>query len=566
VSGYYGPGFGARVDGHRVLSVTMDRDISYNGDGVGGVVADDARGRRGLARGAAVAGLLALTLSACSNPPMPVINGFPARPGTGVVAAPGDPDPPTAGPGAPAAQTAAARHPGTYAALARKALATLEGKYYNGAGRWNMCVPVRCLAGNRDWGADSLTYALYLHWLLTGDPAVAPIMNALTATAPGTHSGVSDVPLWDSIAAVREYQVTHNPEALRKAESDFGSVAGSRQYALGACPEILYQHTDGGSTQLKTLEADANYVKAAVLLYQITRQHSYLAQAELHYQAVRQYYLSPGTSLYTVYVFDNGASCTQAPGQYFGSVNGLMIWNGDALAQVTGQRSYLAEAVATAKDVAAHLGDGTGVYADLQAENDITEPLIEAMYGLAAGGHTFARRWLLASASAAAGSRNTHTGTYGRFFDGPPPAAPVTAWQGSGGLALALVAAVLDPRGRPADPRFWAGATFVPDNLSLGNSPVSFSFTGRAVAIIGTIGEDCCSRGHAQVFLDGAQTFDQTGIWQNKSSSGRSLPGSVLFAWRWPGPGAHTIEIGPALANAKQGGSFFHMTGYEVVR
>jgi hypothetical protein len=37
------------------------------------------------------------------------------------------------------------------------------------------------------------------------------------------------------------------------------------------------------------------------------------------------------------------------------------------------------------------------------------------------------------SASAAAGSPNTHTGTYGRFFAGPPPAAPVTAWQGSGG-------------------------------------------------------------------------------------------------------------------------------------
>ncbi len=118
-----------------------------------------------------------------------------------------------------------------------------------------------------------------------------------------------------------------------------------------------------------------------------------------------------------------------------------------------------------------HLGDGTGVYADLQAENDVTEPLIEAMYGLAAQGQAFARRWLLASASAAAGSRNTQTGTYGRFFDGPPPAAPVTAWQGSGGLALAQVAAALDPRGRPADPGFWSGASFVRDDLALSGSP-----------------------------------------------------------------------------------------------
>jgi hypothetical protein len=536
-------------------------------------VADTTRARpgpRGPGRWAPIAGILALVLCGCTTPPTPIINGFPAEPGThgSAVAEPVRGIPPANAPAqrAAAAQAAAARRPGSYAALARRAVATLEGEYYNGAGDWNLCVPSRCSAGNRDWGADSLTYALYLHWLLTGDPAVAPMMNALTTTAPSSHSGVSDVPLWDSIAAAREYQITHNPQALRHAEAYFGSVADSQQYALGACSGILYQHSYGGSTQLKTLETDANYVKAALLLYQITHQRSYLTQAQTHYQAVRQYYLSPGTSLYTVYVFDNGTSCTQVPAQYFGSVNGLMIWNGYTLAQLTGQRFYLAEAIATGQNAAAFLGDGTGVYADLQAENDITEPLVESMYLLATHGQGFARHWLLASASAAAGSVNAHTGTYGRFFDGPPPAAPVTAWQGSGGLALAQVAAALDPRGRPADPGFWTRASFVRDSLALSSSPVSFSFTGRAVAIIGTIGEVCCAEGHAQVFIDGAQTFDQTGIWQNKSSSGRALPDSVLFAWRWPRPGRHTIEIGPAAANAKQGGPFFHMTGYYVVR
>ena len=86
------------------------------------------------------------------------------------------------------AQPTAGRHPGTYAALGRKALATLEGGYYDGAGQWNMCVPLRCVAGNRDWGADSLTYVLYLHWLLTRDPVVAPIMNALTAPPTSPHA------------------------------------------------------------------------------------------------------------------------------------------------------------------------------------------------------------------------------------------------------------------------------------------------------------------------------------------------------------------------------------------
>jgi hypothetical protein len=522
-----------------------------------------------MARLAAVAGLLALVLGGCTTAPTPIFNGFPVQRGTRGSAVPvGVPGTAPASARAPVAgaPAAAAKRPGTYAALARHALVTLEGEYYNGAGRWNMCVPVHCFPTNRDWGADALTYVLYLHWLLTRDPAVAPIMNALTATSPRTHSGVSDVPLWDSIAAAREYQITRNPSALRNAEAYFGSVADSQQFAVGACSGILYQRSYGGSTQVKTLEADANYIKAAVLLYQITHQRSYLAQAQQHYQAVRQYYLSPGTSLYTVYVFDNGSSCTQVPAQYFGSVNGLMIWNGYTLAQLTGQRSYLGEALATAQDVAAHLGDGTGVYADLQAENDITEPLIESMYLLATHGQGFARHWLLAAVSASAGDRNAHTGAYGRFFDGPPQAAPVTAWQGSGGLALAQVAGALDPRGRPADSRFWAHASFVPDDRIMTSSPVSFSFTGRAVAVIGTIGEVCCSDGHAQVVIDGARTFDQTGVWQNKSSARVPLPDTVLFAWRWPRPGRHTIEIEPAAANAKQGGSFFDMTGYDVVR
>jgi hypothetical protein len=486
------------------------------------------------ARGALSAGVLALVLSGC----------------------------------VPAGQAGGA-HGLTYAALADRALVTLERDYYNGAGGWHMCVPVRCYTTNEDWGADSLTYTLYLHWLLTRDRRVVPIMNALTATAPASHAGGwSDVPMWDSIAAAREYQVTGNFAALGKAVLAFRYVAdtGRRLFALGACPSVLYQQPGGGYNRLKTLETGANYIKAALLLYQITKSPGYLAQAEEQYQAVRQYFLSPGVPLYTVYVFDTGSSCAQVPARYFGSVNGTMIWAGYYLARATGRMAYLAEAVTTAKAVAAHLGDATGVYADLQAENDITEPLIEAMYVLATGGHQpFARHWLLAAASAAA-SDITGNGSYGRFFDGPPPRAPVTAWQVNGGLALALVAAALDPRGGPAGPGFWAGAPFVADDLTLGGHPVRVMFTGRAVAIVGTLGEQCCESGHARVFIDGRPAFDQTGIWQNKSSSGVPLPDSVLFAWRWPRPGQHTIEISPGLPNGKEGTSFFHMTGYYVVR
>jgi hypothetical protein len=148
----------------------------------------------------------------------------------------------------------------------------------------------------------------------------------------------------------------------------------------------------------------------------------------------------------------------------------------------------------------------------------------------------------------------------------PRSARPARRGTRSAALLTALAAVATDPRGRPADPGFWRQATFVRHDLRLSASPVGFTFTGRAVAIIGTIGEVCCQPGHAQVFVDGAPTYDQTGIWQDKSSSGRSLPDSVLFAWRWPTSGRHTIQIRPGVPNAKEGGPFFHMTGYEVVR
>ena len=454
--------------------------------------------------------------------------------------------------------------------LGQQAVRTLERGYYTGAGSWNTCLPRICGTGNLDWGDDSLTYSLYFHWRLTHDRAVVPIMNALAGTAylytRGTSSW-SDVPMWDTIADVREYQVTGNTDALAKAEAAFRFVAIDHEsdFAFGACPSVFYQQPGGGN-RLKTLETGSNYIKAALLLYQVTRDQRYLQLAIAEYNAVRAHFLSPHVPLYTVYVFDTGRTCRQVPARYFGSVNGNMIWAGLWLARATGQASYRQQALATAHAVQRHLADAAGVYTDLQAENDISEPLVEAMYDLATLGHQgFARQWLLTAASAAAAAA-TPAGLYGRFFDGPPPRATVTVWQVNGGLTVEQAAAALDPRGRPALPGFWAHATFVRHELFLHHGPVSFTFTGRAIAIIGTIGEICCEPGHARVFIDGSQTFDQTGIWQNKSSSGHTLPDSVLFAWRWPRPGTHTISIRPGSANPKEGGPYFHMIGYDVVR
>ena len=460
---------------------------------------------------------------------------------------------------------------GDYAARADLSMRLLENTFYNGTGLWHMCAGLPCSTKNRDWGSDSLTYVLWFRWMLTKDRAVPAIMRTLAQTAHTWvrgDKGSSDTVMWDSVATAREYQVTGSQTALAKSQAAFrwvDSVMASG-FASGACPGVDYQWPHGRGGNLKTLETATNYIKAALLLHEITGSASYLAKAESQYDQVRRYFLTPGAPLYTVYVFDDGQTCRALPGRYFASVNGNMIWAGAALAADTGRKGYLSQAIATAKAVGSRLSDAAGVYTDLQADNDVAEPLIEAMYSLAAGEHQqFAATWLLTAASAAGADQN-ESGAFGRFFDGPPPASVATAWQINGGAALIQAAAALDPHGTPADPAFWQRARFVHDDRSLGDTPLEISFTGRAIAILGSIGAMCCVSGHARVFVDGAETFDRTGIWQNMTSPSVEQPDQVLFAWRWPAPGPHTITIKPGIPDDEEGGSFFEMAGYLEVR
>jgi len=459
---------------------------------------------------------------------------------------------------------------GDYADRADRAASLLERRFYNGTGLWHMCVSLTCNTKNRDWGSDSLTYVLYFRWLLTRDQSVPPIMRTLAGTAhawaPG-DAGSSDTVMWDSIADAREYQVTGSATALAKSRQAFRWVDSvmARGFASGACPEIDYQWPHGRGGGLKTLETATNYIKAALLLHETTGSARYLAKAESAYRQVRRYFLVGSAPLYTVYVFDDGSTCRPLPGRYFASVNGNMIWAGSALAAATGRRGYLRQAVATARAVRADLGDGAGVYADLQADNDIAEPLIEAMYRLAARDHQrFAARWLLTSASAAGADQNA-AGAFGRFFDGPPPTSAATAWQVNGGAALVQAAAALDPHGRPADPGFWTRATFVADSRGLAGRELRITVTGRAIAIMGSVGAVCCLSGHARVFVDGVETFDRTGIWQNMTSPSVRQPDQVLFAWRWPAAGRRTITIRPGIPDGEEGGPYFSMDGYLLV-
>lgn len=459
----------------------------------------------------------------------------------------------------------------TYATLANEAVRSLLRGYYLGHGLWRDCPESNCWVHNGDWGVDSLTDTLYLAWKTTGDATLPPILAELAATArdyePPCLAGPrcvlwSDVPLWDSVSALREHEVFPNdPIPLRKAVAAFWAVEGTPVYAQGACPAIRYQRPFGRGDRLKTLETDSNGIKAALLLYDQTRERRYLAIARTRYAAVRRYYLDRTVPLYSVYVFDDGKQCVQAPHRFFASVNGNMIANGLALARATHEAHYRVEALATAGAIVRDLSDPSGVFTDLQAENDIEEPLVAAMLELATVERVaFARTWLLENASAAYSARRSD-GTYGRFFDGPPPEATVTAWQTSGGFAVQIAAASLAPRAvvRPAQ---WAQAPFVSHEIA--QLPATLRFYGSGIAVIGTIGEVCCQPGHARVFVDGVETTNRIGIWQNKSSAGRPFPNSVLFAWRWPTAGTHTIGFLPGAYDAKEGGSFLHVSGYRL--
>jgi hypothetical protein len=239
-----------------------------------------------------------------------------------------------------------------------------------------------------------------------------------------------------------------------------------------------------------------------------------------------------------------------------------MIWDGLELAKLTGRTSYRDQAIATAHAVTIFLSDPNGIFTDLQAENDLEEPLVEAMIELATRDNVgFARRWILDNAAAAYSARRPD-GSYGRFFDGPPPKATATAWQTNGGFATEIAAAGIKPE-YSAPPAAWRDAIYV--RREIRGTPATIRFEGSGIAIIGTLGEVCCQPGHARILVDGVETENHVGTWQNKSSSGQRFPNAILFAWRWHSPGSHSITLEPGDYDAKEGGSFIHARGYEIL-
>src|SRR5205807_8935329 len=133
-----------------------------------------------------------------------------------------------------------------------------------------------CALGDHDWGDDSLTYALSLRAQTIHDLSLEPLLDALAATAPSYRQPCtqaancrvwSDSAAWDAVALADEYQATQDPSALPKAQAALVYVVDGRVFNFGACPSIPYQIPGGGHDRLKTLETEANALKAALLLY-----------------------------------------------------------------------------------------------------------------------------------------------------------------------------------------------------------------------------------------------------------------------------------------------------------
>jgi len=450
----------------------------------------------------------------------------------------------------------------TFAMTGKDALTTLLSVYYAGNGYWRLCNETDCARSDSDWGADSATDALYLRWTIAHDPGLVRIAAELRASSPRYPDPCtskpcpwwSDTPAWDAVASLRESEMLGgNADAVSRAQSAVRYVLDSKAFSGGACPDIPYQRPLPSVQHVKTLETDATVTKALVLLYAATLKARYLDLAIARYQADRRYFLDPGVPLYTVHVIDDGESCVQEPHRFFASVNGEMISNGLALFRLTADQRYFSQALSTARAVDTLLSDERGVFADLQGENDVVEPLVEAMEELAVRDQVpFAREWILRNARAALASRNSD-GTFPRFFDGPPQSRS-SIWESNGAFALEIAAAALDPNAVASPPAGWQDAQRI--GAALTQLPATIAFDGSGVALVGTIGKSC-ETAHLRVFVDGVETFDRTGLWQNHSMPTRD---SVRFAWRWPTTGHHVIRIEASNPQLSASGPI-HLTG-----
>ncbi|HTU81604.1 MAG TPA: hypothetical protein VMF61_05720 [Candidatus Acidoferrales bacterium] len=421
--------------------------------------------------------------------------------------------------------------------------ALVDDFYAHGA--WRACDDAGCSPLAGDWGADSATDDLYLRWRSTRSARIAGMMQALAAAAPayaqpcdGSRrcNAWSDTAAWDAVAAMREFEVTGDPQAETKAEAALRFIDTSRAFDGGACPELPYQQPAPTASHVKTLETTANQIKALLLLYRATRDGDDLQRAQSAYDAVRHYFFDPGSGLYTVHVVDDGTACVRRPNGYFASVNGLMIWNGLELSRALDDPEYRRQALATAHAVDTELSDDRGIFADVGGENDVVEPLVEAMERLAARDDgDFARAWIVRNARAALQSRDAD-GSFGRFFDGPPQG-HASLWQSNGAVALEIAAAALTPGIPVAAEDAWSASGVT--RFDVTSIPATLTVDGAAFALIGTIGPGY-EGDHIHVTIDGRPLTDRTGLWQNPSMPSER---AVLFAWAWKRSGRHVITL-----------------------
>jgi hypothetical protein len=185
-----------------------------------------------------------------------------------------------------------------FAQTSAQAVRTLLNVFYAGDGRWRECNHAACAQTTGDWGADSATFVLYLRWATTRDSRVAAVMTQVLAAAPHyvrpctvSCSAWSDTAAWDAVALMREFDVLGDPSAIADAKAALAYAERSPAFGGGGCPRIPYQQPASSGSRVKTLETDANLIKASLLVYGATGNRRYLVSAARRYAQDRRYFL-----------------------------------------------------------------------------------------------------------------------------------------------------------------------------------------------------------------------------------------------------------------------------------
>jgi uncharacterized protein YyaL (SSP411 family) len=190
----------------------------------------------------------------------------------------------------------------------------------------------------------------------TGDPAIQTLISDLCKTwlvrtpPPWAWDGWNDDIGWFSLALVRGYQMTGNPDFLKQAEYGFNFAFGRGWDATSNGGGIWEEQPQNGGKDKQALSNDS-LAQTAAMLHQSTGNQTYLNQAQQIYAWVRSTIFNPATG--QVY---NGVAPSGVVNQSKNLYNqGTFIDLAQLLYQITHNHQYYDDAAAAVRFAQANL-------------------------------------------------------------------------------------------------------------------------------------------------------------------------------------------------------------------